>query len=145
MMKRLIYILMLMVLSACGGSSGSGANANTNEAIAQRFNDAIFSGRSDDAKALAVPAARETVNAKVDTFATLYKKYDFREVKINVTRPWEVGTGTQESDKRVEVSFQFKDKQPDANWKIGLLYVRVQIPQGGSWGVSDLVLSRPLN
>ena len=144
-MKQLIFVLTLLALTACGGSSGSGASANTNEAVAQQFIDAIFSARFNDAKKLAVPAARDTLNAKVDSFAALSKKYDFREVKIAVTRPWEVGTGTQESDKRVEVNFQFKEKQPDANWKIGLLYVRVQIPQGGSWGVADLVLSRPIN
>jgi hypothetical protein len=142
MMKRLMVVLLLAALTACGSSDG-GANTNTNEAVAQRFIDAIFAGKFDDAKAMAVPAARETVNSRVDNFATLYNKYEFREAKVAVTRPWETGTGTQESDKRVEVNFQFREKQPDATWKIGLLFIRVQIPQGGAWGVADLVVSRP--
>jgi hypothetical protein len=141
-MKRLMIVLLVAVLTACG-SGGGGTNASTYEAVAQRFTDAIFAGKFDDAKAIAVPAARETVNSRVDNFATLYNKYEFREVKVANARPWETGTGTQESDKRVEVNFQFKEKQPDATWKIGLLFIRVQIPQGGAWGVADLVASRP--
>lgn len=149
-------VLSTMALAACGGGGaantptgdgGDGGNASgltaDVESTTQNFVDALFKADFDAANGMAAPEYVDLVKERVALFAALLDKYEFQETKITTTRAWVDGSGNENSDKRVEVTFQFRDKTPDARWRIGSLNVRALIIEGDVWAIANLQLIRP--
>jgi hypothetical protein len=152
--RTLLLGLALFALAACSNSgdsnnSSSGSSSDGSgqtldfEGTSQNFINALFGEDFDVAKSMATAEYADLVSERVDLFAELLEKYEFREAKINTSRGWDKGTGTEETDKRIEIIFQFRDKDPDASWKIGSIIVRTLVTEGGSWGIGNLQLVRP--
>lgn len=144
---RILFLLLgLLVLGACSSSGDSGdSQAKTLDytSTSQNFIDALFSGALDDARRIIAEEYSDVVNEQIDQFAELLTKYEFREVSLSTIRAWKKGDGSEESDKTVEFTFQFRDQNPDAKWKTGSVNLRTLITEGDSWGIADLHLVRP--
>jgi hypothetical protein len=110
------------------------------ETVAMDFTTAFLQGDLEKAKEFIKAEAMEKVSQKLDKSAAIMGQYETTNLEIGSTRPWSFGG---ESDKRVEIRFDFRRKgASDEQWSIGLLAVRV-VTTGGTWKITDLELVRP--
>ena len=133
-----IVIVFLLGLNACSGS-GDGQQSLDYNNISQNFVDLLFAGNFVDANAMVGSDYSDDVTEDINQFSGIYDKYQFQEVKISSIRGW--GPANVEVDKRVEVVYQYADKEKD-NWAIGTLYVRIK-SNGNTWEIADLQLLIP--
>jgi hypothetical protein len=141
-MKKIPAFVLVMVflfgLSGCGSGGQQSIDYNS---YSQKFVDALFSGNVIDAKAMSGADYADDMSEDINQFATVWAKYKFQEVKISSIRGW--GPANVEVDKRVEVVYQYADKDKD-NWAIGTLYVRIK-SDGNTWIIADLQMIIPTN
>jgi hypothetical protein len=145
-LRLLVILICILGVSACQseGESGGGAQTGTDaQGTAQKFLDALLAGNFEEAKAMAVGEEAELVGERVDAFAALIEKYELQEAKIASTRAWTDGTGTEESDKRVEITYQYREKGTGDRWRIGSINVRTLLSENHTWGIANLQLIRP--
>jgi hypothetical protein len=133
-----VLLLLAFSVTACDG----GPRVDP-ETMARDYAAAVFEGRADDAKAMALAGheAEDEFRAKTDEAIALFARYEVQEVKLVSTRPW-VGAESGEVDRRAEMQFDFREKASDESWRIGLLYLRIT-SSSGRWGVTDVIPSRP--
>jgi hypothetical protein len=134
--KKVVLILFLLSalvgVNACGG----GGSSITSNSVAANMMNALFEARWDDAKALALPEARDEVDASVEAFAAFYDEYELREYGVGeLSRPGGFGEGNQEVDREFDVNFQYKLKEGTDNWHSGVLQLRVKVGSDGLWGI----------
>ncbi len=145
--RRCFFVLVvIMMASACqnGGDGGlSSQTANDSQGISQVFMDALMAGDYETAKAMAPSEHADLVSERVDQFETLADKYEMQEVKITSTRAWIDGTGNEESDKRIEITFQYREKGTEDRWRIGSVSLRAMLDEATGWGIANLQFVRP--
>jgi hypothetical protein len=136
-----VLLSVLVGLSACG-SGGSGGGSACHDGAGEKFLDALFEGRFDDAKTMALADFAEQVSSDVDGFTAIAAKYDFKDHQIVATPPWGTTPGANpEGDRNCQVTFLFSP-QGTETWKTGQLDIRALL-QGGKWGIADLRVMRP--
>jgi hypothetical protein len=105
--------------------------------------DALMAGEFDTAKGMSPAESADLVSERVDQFAQLAEKYEFQEVSIISNRAWVDGTGKEESDKRVEITFQYREKGGEDRWRIGSVSLRALLSEANVWGIANLQFVRP--
>lgn len=141
-----LVVVVIMLAAACqtGADGGGGSQtANDSQGISQLFIDALMAGDFDAAKAMAPSEALDLVSERVDQFAALAETYEMQEVKITSSRAWIDGTGNEESDKRIEVTFQYREKGTEDRWRIGSVSLRAMLSESEGWGIANLQFVRP--
>jgi hypothetical protein len=134
-----VIVWVFLILTGC--SSGGGSLSIDYESKANEFKDLIFSGKFDEAKAVALPGYEEDVNACVEKFAELYAKYDFKDVAYTSAGIWQPTGADPEIDKRVIYTYLYTQKGSDS-WKNGTLNIRVKL-ENNKWGVGGMNVARP--
>jgi len=130
---------LVAVLTLAGACGGDGKSANPEE-VAMDFATAFLQGDLDTAKSFVKADAMEKTSRKLDEATAIMSQYETANLEIGSTRPWGFGG---ESEKRVEVRFDFRRKgAADEEWSIGLMAARLTAT-GGLWQVTDLILERP--
>jgi hypothetical protein len=106
--------------------------------------NALFEARWDDAQALALPEYADEVAEDLEEFKAFYARYDFREIQLGeLNRPGGGGApGRQESDKELDVNFQYRVKGTD-RWRSGVFHLRALATSEGLWGIRSITLFIP--
>jgi hypothetical protein len=143
-MRKLLLILVLFVVAMSVGGCGGDGQSVTSQATGRKMMNALFEGRWDDAQALALPEFSDKVSEDLSAFKALYEKYDFREAHLGeLSRPWNAAaTGDQETDRQLDVNFQYSQKGADS-WRSGVLQFRAKVNKEGLWGIGAIKLIFP--